>query len=940
DSEGRIYAKASQLYAALPCALCLLVVRYLFERFLATPLATVCGVKDRVRVTADPNPLLENYFSTKTRFPSQADVRSLCKKTSWPERRVQVWFRRRRNQERPGLRKRFCEASWRCVFYFFAFVYGVLALYDKPWLYNLKEVWAGFPKQSMLPSQYWYYLLEMGFYLSLLLSLTFDVKRKDFKEQVIHHFATLTLLTFSWISNYIRIGTLVMAIHDSADILLEGAKVFNYAKWHKTTNAMFVVFTVIFTASRLVIFPFWLIHCTWVYPLEMFPPFFGYYFFNVMLLVLQMLHLYWAVLISRMLYKFIFSKVWKAMTGAMKRRQTATRRGRGTTNLVTRQMALEPEAGLMATDTCRLTETEKKDKWTADACTDGCTSAPSHDQLSRELTEDTVAMGTCTQTGHLLYSAAVVWTCQIIHMLMFFKDAKKEYLEKKERGELLAQKVDFLKQNMLRPVNFTVTNDGSLHFGDVVMMVNMGSQSRACSALSINADVNSLTKGTSPGIQAPCGISAGRSVQACTRTAFIITRIKLCLTSDLQSFQKCAKKSRLQEVNLDDGCSFLSWWKVVHFDPQERLEYEGLPVPANVKVLIVHCKTNQALAVLGDQVLCYVPLSFFKRKCFPHFKMNVPGLVAVVVFYIVILVIGIWASRKSKKVEDICTGSKSEVTIVGGCKINVLVGVFTMTSSISHLVTFCALLLATWVGGGYILGTAEAVDSPSQGLIWAIGPPAYLINFLLGGTMSVILGLSHRYHPALLHLHQPGKKQRSAEGEYTEGALYQRILSAASSAQAQVTCFTAAGMVFIVGIPSVVIGAVAASAVMSSMDSVLLYSASMFTQNIYKTTLRKQQASGPEMQRVIRISVLLVGLEWTGLAGTGLAFGDNSVFALWLLSGDLLYCVLRFSCTNSYGAISGYVVGLQLRALSGEPVLGIPPLILYPGWREEQRYHP
>lgn len=32
--------------------------------------------------------------------------------------------------------------------------------------------------QSMLPSQYWYYILEMGFYVSLLLSLSFDVKRK------------------------------------------------------------------------------------------------------------------------------------------------------------------------------------------------------------------------------------------------------------------------------------------------------------------------------------------------------------------------------------------------------------------------------------------------------------------------------------------------------------------------------------------------------------------------------------------------------------------------------------------------------------------------------------------------------------------------------------------------------------------------------------------
>ncbi|XP_049929900.1 cilia- and flagella-associated protein 161 [Epinephelus moara] len=209
------------------------------------------------------------------------------------------------------------------------------------------------------------------------------------------------------------------------------------------------------------------------------------------------------------------------------------------------------------------------------------------------------------------------------------EDKKKEYLEKKERGELSAQKVDFLKQNILRPVDLTVTNDGQLHFGDVVMLVNMGGEKRQCSALSINADINSLTKTPSLAIQAPCGVSAGRGIQACTRTAFIITSVDgsqegstlhyeqsfalkttsgfaggLFLTSDLQSFQKCAKKSRLQEVNLDHGGSFLSWWKIVHFDPQERLEYEGQPIPANVSVLIIHCKTNQALAVLGDHILC------------------------------------------------------------------------------------------------------------------------------------------------------------------------------------------------------------------------------------------------------------------------------------------------------------------------------------------------
>lgn len=42
-------------------------------------------------------------------------------------------------------------------------------------------------------------------------------------------------------------------------------------------------------------------------------------------------------------------------------------------------------------------------------------------------------------------------------------------------------------------------------------------------------------------------------------------------------------------------------------------------------------------------------------------------------------------------------------------------------------------------------------------------------------------------------------------------ALHQRILSASSSAKAQVTCFAAAGAVLVMGIPSIMIGAVAAS---------------------------------------------------------------------------------------------------------------------------------
>lgn len=152
--------------------------------------------------------------------------------------------------------------------------------------------------------------------------------------------------------------------------------------------------------------------------------------------------------------------------------------------------------------------------------------------------------------------------------------------------------------------------------------------------------------------------------------------------------------------------------------------------------------------------------------------VHVGGLVSVVAFYAVILITGILASRKSKNEEKKCTGHKSEVTIVGGRNINVLIGVFTMTGEtfffffsppqichwlmleIHHWFLFhICFLLATWVGGGYIMGTAEAVYSPAQGLVWAFGPLAYTLNFLLGEYLkweSIVLNTVNDWQSWLL----------------------------------------------------------------------------------------------------------------------------------------------------------------------------------------------
>lgn len=94
------------------------------------------------------------------------------------------------------------------------------------------------------------------------------------------------------------------------------------------------------------------------------------------------------------------------------------------------------------------------------------------------------------------------------------------------------------------------------------------------------------------------------------------------------------------------------------------------------------------------------------------------------------------------------------------------------------------------------------------------------------------------------------------------------------------------------------------------------------------------QASEQEIQWVIRVSVVVVGL-----AGTSLTFLDNSVLMMWMLRSDLTYtlmlpqlvCVLFFKISNGYGAVLGCVTGMLLRLLCGEPLLGIPPIIKFPG---------
>lgn len=48
------------------------------------------------------------------------------------------------------------------------------------------------------------------------------------------------------------------------------------------------------------------------------------------------------------------------------------------------------------------------------------------------------------------------------------------------------------------------------------------------------------------------------------------------------------------------------------------------------------------------------------------------------------------------------------------------------------MVTTCLFPIATWVGGGYINGTAEVLYDKAQGLVWCQAPWGYALSLALG----------------------------------------------------------------------------------------------------------------------------------------------------------------------------------------------------------------
>lgn len=115
---------------------------------------------------------------------------------------------------------------------------------------------------------------------------------------------TLTLLSVSWTVNAVRGGSLIVFIHDVADVLLEASKAAKYARYEKTCTTCFSIFILIWIATRLVLFSKIVFCGIFEFP-TIYPKYPLYYVLAAMNIFLLVLHLLWTYMIFQVVVRML-----------------------------------------------------------------------------------------------------------------------------------------------------------------------------------------------------------------------------------------------------------------------------------------------------------------------------------------------------------------------------------------------------------------------------------------------------------------------------------------------------------------------------------------------------------------------------------------------------------------------------------------------------------
>lgn len=122
-----------------------------------------------------------------------------------------------------GKQSRFMEQVYTAIYFGIFGPFGLYVMKQGPlWYFNTTAMFEGFPHRKHEGVFKAYYLLQAAYWSqqAIVLMLQQEKPRKDFKELVLHHIVTLSLIGLSYRFHFAKMGIAVYITHDISDFFL------------------------------------------------------------------------------------------------------------------------------------------------------------------------------------------------------------------------------------------------------------------------------------------------------------------------------------------------------------------------------------------------------------------------------------------------------------------------------------------------------------------------------------------------------------------------------------------------------------------------------------------------------------------------------------------------------------------------------------------------
>mmetsp|Transcript_107831 Transcript_107831/g.336301 ORF Transcript_107831/g.336301 Transcript_107831/m.336301 type:complete len:326 (+) Transcript_107831:76-1053(+) len=214
---------------------------------------------------------------------------------------------------------RCCDAVFKFFYYLTMTTWCAVVLRGEPWVpWSLggsgqtRFCWTdGFPMQPVPEQLRHFYLTAVGFHLSEAAMVLLETRKPDFWEMLLHHTIACSLVSYSYVLNYIRVGSLVLFLHGATDVFIYASKAVVDTPYTRVIAASYFGLIVAYGWFRIFVFPVFVMRSAWVESIIAGSKVtFGWGYLNFALCTLLVLHIYWFGLIIKI--GFVFRRTGQA----------------------------------------------------------------------------------------------------------------------------------------------------------------------------------------------------------------------------------------------------------------------------------------------------------------------------------------------------------------------------------------------------------------------------------------------------------------------------------------------------------------------------------------------------------------------------------------------------------------------------------------------------